>query len=78
MYCTESRFVIGLSNIPFAGAYVCTFQHGNFTVWGGEGVKKTAAYALMCAGMCVCACACVFSGTVKRIDHTAFWVWWDS
>ena len=39
---------------------------------------KTVEYALMCAGVCVRACACVFSGTVKRIDHIAFWVWWDS
>ena len=33
----ESRFVIGPSNIPFAD--MCTFQPGNFTGCGSEGVK---------------------------------------
>ena len=36
---TESRFVIRPSNILLAGVYVCTFQIGNFTRLGNEGVK---------------------------------------
>ena len=40
-YSIDSRFVIlGLSNILFAGVYVCTFQPGDFTGWGSEGVKN--------------------------------------
>ena len=39
MRSTESGFVIGPSNILFAGVYVCTFQPGNFTSCGSEGVK---------------------------------------
>ena len=38
-HCIERRFVIGPSNILFAGVYVCTFKPGNFTGWGSEGVK---------------------------------------
>ena len=33
MHNTESRFLIGLSDILFAGVYVCTFQPGHFTGW---------------------------------------------
>ena len=29
----------------FAGVYVCTFQSGNFTCWGSEGVKLSKAVA---------------------------------
>ena len=36
----ESKFVIGPSNILVVGLYVCTFQPGNFTGWGSEGVKN--------------------------------------
>ena len=36
---TESRFVIGSSNVLFAGVYVGIFQPGNFTSWGSKGVK---------------------------------------
>ena len=39
MHSTESRFVTGPSNTLFAGVYVCTFQPGNVTGWGSEGVK---------------------------------------
>ena len=39
MYSIDSRFVLGPSNILFAGVYVCTFQPGHFTGWGGEGVN---------------------------------------
>ena len=35
----ESGFVIGPSNILFAAVYACTFQPGNVTDWGSEGVK---------------------------------------
>ena len=35
----ESRFVIEPSNILSGGLYVCTFQPGNFTGCGSEGVK---------------------------------------
>ena len=41
MHSTESKFVIGPSNILFAGVYMCTFQPINFTGWGSEGVKLT-------------------------------------
>ena len=41
MYSIESRFVIGPSNILFASVYVCTFQPGNVTDWGSEGVKAS-------------------------------------
>ena len=39
MHSAKSRFVIGPSNILFAGMYMCTFQPGNFTGWGSERVK---------------------------------------
>ena len=35
----ESRSVTGPSTILFAWVYVCTFQPGNFTGWGSEGVN---------------------------------------
>ena len=41
MHSIQSRFVIGPWNILFAGVYVIyvyTFQPGNFTGWGSEGV----------------------------------------
>ena len=40
MESIESRFVIGPSNILFEGVYVCTFQPGNCTGCGREGVNK--------------------------------------
>ena len=40
MHSVESRFVMGPSNILFAGVYVCTFQPGNFTGCGSEGVNS--------------------------------------
>ena len=46
-YSIESRFVIGPSDILFAGMHVCTFQPANFTGWRIEGVKM----ALMDAGV---------------------------
>ena len=39
MLSTESRCVIGPSNILYTGMYVCTFQPRNFTGGGSEGVK---------------------------------------
>ena len=39
MHSTESRFVMGPSNILSAGVYVYTFQPGNFTGWDSEGVN---------------------------------------
>ena len=36
----ERKFVIGLSNILIADVYVCTFQPGNYTSWGSEGVNR--------------------------------------
>ena len=39
MHSIESRFVIEPSDILFAGVYVGTFQPGDFTGWGSEGVK---------------------------------------
>ena len=40
MHSIKSGFVIGSSDILFGGVYVCTFQPGNFTGWGSEGVKE--------------------------------------
>ena len=40
MHGTEGRFVIGPSNMLFACVYVCTFQPGNVTGQGSEGVNK--------------------------------------
>ena len=40
MHSIASRFVTEPSNILFSGVYVCTFQPGNFTSWGNEGVNK--------------------------------------
>ena len=39
MHSIKNRFVIGQSNILSGGVYICTFQPGNFTGWGSEGVK---------------------------------------
>ena len=36
---TESRFVTGLENIAFVAMCAWTFQPGNLTGWGNEGVK---------------------------------------
>ena len=41
MPSTESEFFIGPLSILVAGVYVCTFQPGNFTGCGSEGVNKT-------------------------------------
>ena len=35
----QCRLVTGPSNVQPAGKYVCTFQPGNFTGCGSEGVK---------------------------------------
>ena len=40
MRAIDSRFVTGLSNIPFAGVYVWTFPPGSFTGWDSEGVNN--------------------------------------
>ena len=40
----RSRFVLGPSNILFAGVYVCSFQPGYFTGWGSVGVKSGLAF----------------------------------
>ena len=37
---TESRFVIGSSNMLFGGVYVCNIQPGNFIGYDSEGVKQ--------------------------------------
>ena len=39
MHSAESGYVTEPSNVLSAGAYVCSFQPGNFTGWGSEGVK---------------------------------------
>ena len=41
MCSIEIRFVIGPSDILFAGVYVCTFQPQNWTGWGSEGVSHS-------------------------------------
>ena len=46
-HSTESRFVIGPSNILFAGVYVCTFDTGPFTGWSSEGVTVLAIAQLV-------------------------------
>ena len=40
MVSIENRFVIGPSHILFWGVHACTFQPGNFTGCGSEGVNK--------------------------------------
>ena len=40
IHSTASRFVIGPSFVLFSGVYVCTFQPGNCTGWGSEGVNR--------------------------------------
>ena len=40
MHSIENRFVIGPSDVLFGGVGVCTFQPGNFTGQGSDGVKK--------------------------------------
>ena len=42
MHSIENRFVTGPSDILSAGVYVFTFQPGNLTSWGSEGVKEKA------------------------------------
>ena len=42
MHSTESRFVIGPSNVLFAGVYVYTSQPGNFAGCCSEGVKSSS------------------------------------
>ena len=44
MRSTESRFLTGPLNILFSRVYVCTFQPGNFTGWGSEGVNCVAQF----------------------------------
>ena len=39
MHNMESRYVTGPSNILFADVYLSTFQPGNVTGWGSEGVN---------------------------------------
>ena len=39
MHSIEAKFVIGPSDILFAGVYLCTFQPEYFTAWDSEGVK---------------------------------------
>ena len=51
-----SRFLIIPSNILFTSVYMCTFQPGNFTGWGSEGVNvKTVWIHCVC-----CFCFCLF------------------
>ena len=38
MHSTKSRFVVRPSSILFPGVYVCIFQRGNFTGFGGSEV----------------------------------------
>ena len=46
MDSTDSRIVIGPSNTLFGGVHVCTFQPGNFTGCGSEGVNKTVSLVI--------------------------------
>ena len=41
-HSVENRFVTEPSDILSGGVYVCTFQPGNFTGWGSEGVDVMA------------------------------------
>ena len=41
MHSIGSRFVTGPSHMLFGGVYVCTFQPGNFTGCGSEGVNSS-------------------------------------
>ena len=40
MHSIETRFVAWPSNVRSGGVYVCTFQPGNFTGWGSEGLTE--------------------------------------
>ena len=44
MHSIDNRFVTGPSHILFGGVYVGTFQSGNFTGCGSEGVNQAVAY----------------------------------
>jgi len=44
MHRVESRFVIGSPNILSAAVYVCTFQPGNVTGGGSEGVTAFVSF----------------------------------
>ena len=54
--CTvlKVRFVVGSSNMLFAGVYVCTFQPGNFTGWESEGVKGISLLKLCLSYKATC------------------------
>ena len=41
---TESRLVIGPSDILLASVYVCRFQPGNLADWGSEGVNVNVPF----------------------------------
>ena len=41
---TESRLVIGPSDILFASVYVCRFQPGNLADWASEGVNCQCSF----------------------------------
>jgi len=89
MHSIESRFVIlGSSHILFDGVYVCTFQLGNFTGWGSEGVniasqtcRRTTWRIIMSSVTSVCSITTVgyqcssdlISETVAETRHL-FWV----
>ena len=39
IHSIETRFVIGLEILLYAGVHMCTFQPGSFTGWGSEGIN---------------------------------------
>ena len=69
MYSIESRFVIimNIKNMLFAGVYVCTFQSGNFTGWGSEGINGHCP----CSDLTSSMLWSVLTGTVCPVIFTA-------
>ena len=57
MHSIEAKFVIGSSDILFAGVYLCTFQPEYFTAWDSEGVK--AGYNSPCIDTASFSCCAV-------------------
>ena len=70
MHGTESRFVIGPSDILFGGVYVNTFQPGNFTGCGSEGVNASIL-CTACSDNIPCRQIDMNSGT-KKADSVMF------
>ena len=74
-----SRFVMGPSNTLSAGMYVYTFQPGNFTGWGSEGVNGIGhggssdwLYSLLTLSCCPSSHQLLISHPTKEIYERVF------